>query len=476
MASKRAGLTHRRWHTWILCVSLVLITLLVALVATTLLRPSFGVWLLLSPALNAVAIFLFFLALLVLATTLHLANAIRGVTKPPTRTASAGAQYGKALAFGLAVTLVVAAAPITLGAIMLRERSLVNALLPSSDAFVPKDGRYNVLIAGIDDAPGRAETRPDSITVASIDAGTGQTVMVGISRSTQNFDYPAGSVLGKAFPDGNYCTAGCGINTTYTFGESHPELFPEGQHPGMAALSEAVTGLTGLSMSGTVIVRLSGFAQLVDALGGIDLTLNREVPRTGVPHLPGDIAPEYGPPIATGSQHLNGEDSLWVARSRYDSDDDDRMQRQWCVQQAMLNTVNPALLVSRSTELAKAMTAAMSTSIPQSGIATIAQLMLDARNRSMTRIDLTPPLVNPLQPNTAFVQKLLVAGFAGEQLPLPSFKEYLGRNSKPASDAIAQGNAVPAPTIDSSDLIQTASMRAETEPTQQADLPPCSVP
>ena len=41
-----------------------------------------------------------------------------------------------------------------------------------------KDGRYNVLLLGVDGAEGREGLRPDSITVASVDASTGEAVLI----------------------------------------------------------------------------------------------------------------------------------------------------------------------------------------------------------------------------------------------------------------------------------------------------------
>lgn len=44
---------------------------------------------------------------------------------------------------------------------------------------------------------------------------------------------------------------------------------------------------------------------------------------------------EYGPPIGTGLQHLDGGEALWFARSRVNTSDADRSERQGCLQAAL---------------------------------------------------------------------------------------------------------------------------------------------
>ena len=62
------------------------------------------------------------------------------------------------------------------------------------------DGRYNVLLLGGDSGAGRWGLRPDSMTVASIDADTGKTVLIGLPRNMTNFPFAKGSVMAQAVP------------------------------------------------------------------------------------------------------------------------------------------------------------------------------------------------------------------------------------------------------------------------------------
>ena len=81
-------------------------------------------------------------------------------------------------------------------------------------------GRYNVLLIGGDSGADRIGTRPDSMTVASIDADTGRTVLIGLPRNMAKVPFPAGTAMAKQFPEGfqwNKCAAECLLNAVYTY-------------------------------------------------------------------------------------------------------------------------------------------------------------------------------------------------------------------------------------------------------------------
>ena len=68
------------------------------------------------------------------------------------------------------------------------------------------DGRYNVLLLGGDSGAGRWGLRPDSLTVASIDAEHRQDGADRRCRATwPNFPFAEGSVMDEQFPDGFDC-------------------------------------------------------------------------------------------------------------------------------------------------------------------------------------------------------------------------------------------------------------------------------
>ncbi|MGD8193148.1 LCP family protein [Herbiconiux sp. P18] len=329
-------------------------------------------------------------------------------------------------------------------------RGIVDSVFSGGSALTAHDGRYNILVVGADRAPGRSVVMPDSISVVSVDVASGRTAVVGVDRTTQNFDFPAGSALAAQFPDGNRCLTGCELNHTYPYGNEHPELWPESDDPGMSSLTEAVEGYTGLAVSGYVYVELDAFVRLIDAVGGVTVDVGVEVPRTGVPDVGSDQLTVVGPPIATGVQHMDGDTALWFARSRFASSNSERMQRQGCIEDALLAQLDPADALGAFLSLAGT-TEGLRTDIPVESLGVLASLADRARTQPVARVDLTHPLVEPLQPDLGVVRSAVEEALAGGEgegdaeagaeaeapAPAPVFEPATPSEAAPGSPAAA---------------------------------------
>ncbi|NKX50444.1 LytR family transcriptional regulator, partial [Arthrobacter deserti] len=113
---------------------------------------------------------------------------------------------------GLSLVLLMAATSGSLGyaAYLLNVgRNALGSIFQSGPAFAPADGRYNFLLMGGDAGSGRVGLRPDSISVLSVDAGTGRTVTFGIPRNFQNAQFPDDSPMKQVYPDGFNCGDEC---------------------------------------------------------------------------------------------------------------------------------------------------------------------------------------------------------------------------------------------------------------------------
>ncbi|RAE98002.1 LytR family transcriptional regulator, partial [Burkholderia multivorans] len=87
--------------------------------------------------------------------------------------------------------LLVVVGPLAWGTNILNsQRGLVSDLFASGKAAKPVDGRYNILLLGSDAGKGRTGIRPDSLSLVSIDAETGKTVIIGLPRNMQNVPFP----------------------------------------------------------------------------------------------------------------------------------------------------------------------------------------------------------------------------------------------------------------------------------------------
>ena len=202
-----------------------------------------------------------------------------------------------------------------------------------------------MLLLGGDSGAGRWGLRPDSLTVASIDADTGRTVLISLPRNMAKFPFAEGSVMDKQFPDGFDCE-GCYLNGVSTWAQDHTDLFGKSDNPGVDATIMAVEGITGLEVNYWAMVNLQGFKDLVDAVGGVTLKVRSPIPVGGL----GSDVTGY---IEPGVRRLDGHDTLWFARSREGSDDYSRMARQKCVMSAMLQQISPQVALRNFQSIAR---------------------------------------------------------------------------------------------------------------------------
>ena len=72
------------------------------------------------------------------------------------------------------------------------QRGFIRTMFGDGTATAAHQGRYNVLLLGGDSGADRWGLRPDSITVASIDADTGRTILFGLPRNMVGFPSPRG--------------------------------------------------------------------------------------------------------------------------------------------------------------------------------------------------------------------------------------------------------------------------------------------
>ena len=218
------------------------------------------------------------------------------------------------------------------------QKDFLSAMFTDGQATGATDGRFNVLLLGGDSGSDRWGLRPDSLSVASIDAETGETVLFGLPRNMLNFPFPKGSIMDEQFPDGYDCGSECELNSLSTWAADHKSLFSGYANPGVEATKEGVEGITGLKINYYAMVNLQGFQKLVNAVGGVTLNVRDRIPIGGIG------APVSGY-IEPGKRKLNGFETLWFARSRVAADDYSRMARQKCVMNAMLHQLSPKTVV-----------------------------------------------------------------------------------------------------------------------------------
>jgi LCP family protein required for cell wall assembly len=182
----------------------------------------------------------------------------------------------------------------------------------------------------------------------------------------------------------------------------YPDAEAKGSQPGIEATRDAAEGVLGLTLQYYVLIDMQGFADLVDALGGVDINVKEKLPIGGDENLNGVVGWIY-----PGKQHMNGYTAQWYARSRHGTSDYDRMARQRQLQDAILKQVNPVNVVSKFQDIAKAGTQVVKTDIPQSTLGYFVDLGMKTRKIPVTTLELVPPTIDPTDPDYTEIHKLV---------------------------------------------------------------------
>jgi LCP family protein required for cell wall assembly len=272
-------------------------------------------------------------------------------------------------------------------------RNAIGNIFGSGPAMEPSEGRYNFLMMGGDAGADRTGRRPDSLSVISVDAETGKTAIISIPRNLQNAQFSEDSPMRQIYPDGYDCGNECLINAINTeVTNEHQDLYPGVADPGAQATLEAVSGSLGIKVQAYVLVDMEGFSKLIDAMGGIRIKAGGWVPMSGP--MVDEANGIHGMPegwIPAGEQHLNGYHALWYGRSREFVDDYSRIQRQQCVQQAMLKQLDPATLLSKFQDIAEAGTKVVDSNISASQLGSFVDLAVKAKGQDVARLTIGPP-------------------------------------------------------------------------------------
>jgi len=165
--------------------------------------------------------------------------------------------------------------------------------------------RTNVLILGLDRRPGQGSVvRSDTMMLMTVYPAGPRVALLSIPRD-----------LYVAIPGHGTSR----INTAHFWGENEAE----GSGPALAA--QTVAQSFGVPVHQYVRVDFDGFRAIVDAVGGVDVVVEKAIVDNAYP------TEDYGTmriEIPAGPQRMDGETALRYARSRHGSSDFDRAERQ----------------------------------------------------------------------------------------------------------------------------------------------------
>ena len=280
------------------------------------------------------------------------------------------------------------------------------------------DERMNVLVVGVDAAPGRTSVLTDTMMVVSFDPVGKTASMVSLPRDLVNV------------PLGNGDDFGPKLNSLMSYADDHPEAFPNG---GLRALQDAVGALLGIPIQYHATMEFEGFIHMVDAVGGVDIDVGKAIDDPG---YDGFGAGQRGWSISGGRQHLDGANALAYARSRKSAGESDftRASRQQQIVVALKDSATDGGSVFwKLPGLLSALGDSVSTDLPVDRLPQLAAAIDEMRSGGITRAVIRHPLVrsvdtrygSSLQPDVAAIQAMAAALFpapGGEPQPWPAIE------------------------------------------------------
>lgn len=370
-------------------------------------------------------------AVLVIGALVWIASVVLTALTARPRRMTGGQRAGLTVFTGVMCLLI--AAPAALGLRYIHaHNSAVETIFTGADDRSPHEGapsvgpdvgeddpwanvpRVNVLLLGSDAADTREGVRTDSMMVASIDTVSGDTVLFGIPRNLQNVPIPTNSPLYKRYGSSFDCGSECLMNGIWTAAmdlhSENPGWFEGDPNPGQTATRQVISTIIGQPIHYTVIIDLDGFEALVDAMGGVDITVQERVPIGGRTYTDGNggihlVEGSERGWIELGPQHLNGDQALWYSRSRVTSDDFSRMRRQRCVVGALVDQVNPITLLQRYPAIAAAAGDNITVDIDQSELPAWADLVERIQGGTMQSLPFTSKNTNTVDPDYTAIRR-----------------------------------------------------------------------
>lgn len=257
---------------------------------------------------------------------------------------------------------------------------------PTFEPEVSRGERVTVLLVGIDYAPGRTTRLTDTMLVATFDATTGEGALISVPRD----------LYGVPLGDGREWDAK--LNSLMVEAAADPQSFPLG---GPGTLKAAIGELLGTRIHYFAAIDLLGLRQVIDTVGGVDITVERPVADPAFSDPFGVIVGGFY--IDAGTHRLDGATALAYVRSRMGAGDSDftRAARQQQVLAAIADKLTAGNILVTLPGLLDALRDNVATDIPEARISELAVAGQKVDLGGLERVVLEPPTYVTPDPDSA---------------------------------------------------------------------------
>lgn len=218
---------------------------------------------------------------------------------------------------------------------------------PVADGSGRLHGKRNILIMGVDKRSGDVG-RSDTLMVAMVDPGKDKISLLSVPRDTLV------SIPGHGWDK---------VNHAYAYG-------------GHTLSQKTLENFLGIQINNYVLVDFHGFVKLVDAIGGVDIDVEKDMQYTD----PYDGETGLVINLHAGRQHMDGTTAIQYVRYRDEEGDIGRVKRQQKFLKAVFQKLSTTNLVTRAPEIARTLYQSIDTDLSVTDLASL--LVTFAKNVS----------------------------------------------------------------------------------------------
>jgi LCP family protein required for cell wall assembly len=232
--------------------------------------------------------------------------------------------------------------------------------------FVP-GGPISMLFVGVDSGFDRDHALTDSLFLTSYDPSRRRVVQISVPRDTARFPLFTGDRYEER------------INTFMRFASRNPDRFPG---PALATLAHEIGYLVGVNIPYYAIINMEGFVELVDLVGGVDVTVDQPI-----------SDPHWQFELGVGQHHLDGATALIYVRSRYGpgNSDYERARRQQQIVLAVARKVRDPQVMARLPEVVSKAAELIRTNVPLNDLDKLIDITDGANSAEVESYVLEPP-------------------------------------------------------------------------------------
>ncbi|MEN6411700.1 MAG: LCP family protein [Veillonellales bacterium] len=226
----------------------------------------------------------------------------------------------------------------------------------SAGGHLTAENKVNILVMGVDQRDGDVG-RSDTLFVLTVDTKNKSVSMLSVPRDTRV------KIPGHGWDK---------INHAYAMG-------------GHKLSMKAVEGLLGINMDHYVLININGFKKIVDAIGGVDIDVEKRMYYTDPYDDNGGLVINLKP----GLQHMDGETAIQYVRYRDEEGDIGRVQRQHKFMKAVLKEIASPSIIPKIPTIIKEVSSAVITDMSTGQMLSMAQIVNDAYQQGL-RTDMVP--------------------------------------------------------------------------------------